>query len=494
MSEERKPKKNSIFIRVFGNYVGLVLLFAFVLGFIFISLFNNSNIRHRGQQMTDLATNTAERLRQYIIDKDYDMRYSEALGFLELFAKLEDVDIWTVADENADDPLDKSLVTIDLDKIELQEEFTELINNAFSGQKEYKDFYSDIHGKTVIACGVPIYANVQEPCGAVILIRNMEETSENTRTGVQLITMSTVIALIIASIVSLLFTGQITRPVMRIEKVTKSLSEGDYTVKTGISRNDEIGSMARSIDSLAERLELNENERKNMEQIRLDFFANVSHELRTPITVVRAYIESLVDGVITDEKKVRQYYERILKETTSMERLVGDLLTLSKMQNPNFVINKEPVNLVDVFEEVVRSALAISNEKGIKIHMHRENNVYMMLGDYDRLRQLFMVVLDNAVKFSPQGANIYMSLKSEKRKLVCSVRDEGSGISREELPNIFEKFYKSKLRQNEKGTGLGLPIAKYITEKHGGKVDVVSTVGVGTEFIFTFDEVYEEDL
>lgn len=487
-----KQRKNSILIRVFGNYVGLVLLFALVLGFTFISLFNNSNIRHRGQQMTDLATNTAERLRTYIMDGDSE--YSEALDFLEIFEELNAAEIWTVANGNSINPMDDRLVTYYMDSDELQEEFDELLQGAFLGKKAYKDFYSDIHGSTVIACSVPVYSNSTNVCGAVILIQITDEITENTRTGIQLITMSTVVALIIASVFSLLFAGQITKPVMKMEKVTKSLCEGDYTAKTNIERNDEIGNMARSIDSLAERLELNENERKNLEQMRMDFFANVSHELRTPITVVRAYIESLVDGVITDEKKVKQYYERILKETTSMERLVGDLLTLSKMQNPDFAVEKEPVNLVDVFDEVVRSALAISSEKGIQIKLHRENNVYMMLGDYDRLRQLFMVVLDNAIKFSPNDSCIYISLVSEKRKLICSIRDEGVGISEEELPSIFEKFYKSKLRQNAKGTGLGLPIAKYITEKHGGKVEVKSTPGKGTEFIFTFDEVFEEDL
>ena len=101
--------------------------------------------------------------------------------------------------------------------------------------------------------------------------------------------------------------------------------------------------------------------------MRQDFFANVSHELRTPIAVVRAYTESMVDGVVTDPEKVEQYNERILAECKSMERLVGDLLTLSKMQNPDFKIEKEPVNLVHIFDEIVRSALAISADKGIQL-------------------------------------------------------------------------------------------------------------------------------
>ena len=251
--------------------------------------------------------------------------------------------------------------------------------------------------------------------------------------------------------------------------------------------------MAKSIDMLSERLYQNQQEANNLEQMRQDFFANVSHELRTPIAVVRAYTESMVDGVVTEPEKVAQYNNRILAECKSMERLVGDLLTLSKMQNPDFKIDKEPVNLVHIFDEIVRSALAISSERGIQIVMHRESNVYMIMGDYDRLRQMFIVILDNAIKFSEPGKAIHLNLSSLKRKIICSIRDEGIGISEEELPNIFDKFYKSKLRQNAKGTGLGLPIAKQIALKHGGTIDVKSKLGEGTEFIFTFDEIYEED-
>jgi len=117
----------------------------------------------------------------------------------------------------------------------------------------------------------------------------------------------------------------------------------------------------------------------------------------------------------------------------------------------------------------------------------------MIIGDYDRLRQMFMVIFDNAIKFSPVGSTIHVTIRKGDM-LAVSIRDEGIGISDEELPNIFDKFYKSKLRQNAKGTGLGLAIAKYICLKHDGKIEVRSKVGEGTEFIFYFREVHEEEL
>lgn len=489
MNEKQNQNRKSIFMRVFGYYVAVVLLFALVLGFIFITLFNSSNTRHKENQLGIMAEKASKRMRQYILDDEYE----EAVGYLEIINEQEEADFWTFSNPNAVSPMDTILEST-ASASELQEEFRNLIDAAYTGKTNTESFYSEVHEATAMAIGVPIYGYSNEVCGALVIVMSMEEMDENTRTGIKLIVVSAVLALLLSMFLSLLFAGQITRPVSRMRKVTTALSEGDYSAKTGIIRADEIGEMAESIDKLAEKLCENEEERKNMEQMRLDFFANVSHEMRTPIAVVRAYTESLVDGVVTDEEKVSQYYQRILAECKSMERLVGDLLTLSKMQNPNFKIETEPVNVVHIFDEIVRSALAISNEKGIQISVHRESDVYMIMGDYDRLRQMFIVILDNAIKFSESGSTIYLTLHSERRKIICSIRDEGAGISEEELPQIFDKFYKSKLRQNAKGTGLGLPIAKYICLKHGGTIDVKSKLGEGTEFIFTFDEVFEEDM
>ena len=224
---------------------------------------------------------------------------------------------------------------------------------------------------------------------------------------------------------------------------------------------------------------------KKLDQMRFDFFANVSHELRTPITVIRAYTETLVDGVVQEEEKIVQYYDRMLSECKSMERLVGDLLILSKMQNPDFAIEKDPVNLQQVFEDIIRSAGAIAEKKNIKIEVTKDSPISMILGDYDRLRQMFMVILDNAIKFSDENKTVHINL-SKTDKIKVSIKDEGVGIEASDINYIFEKFYKSNLRQNASGTGLGLAIAKQIAIKHDGTIEVSSVPGDGSEFIFTF--------
>ena len=288
------------------------------------------------------------------------------------------------------------------------------------------------------------------------------------------------------------------------------LADEDYEVHTNITEGGELGELAGAIDSLADRLKQADKERKDLEQMRLDFFANVSHELRTPITVVRAYSETLLDGIIDDENTKFEYYDKMLTECKSMERLVGDLLMLSKMQNPDFTLEKEPINLVQVFSDIMRSGSALAKEKDVKINFYTSDEVLLMYGDYDRIRQMFMVIVDNAIKFSNNNGRVDITLKkalslepvdvfsttlsgdtyvNSGNKLFISIKDNGAGISETELPHIFEKFYKSKLRQNAKGSGLGLAIAKQIAIKHDGFITVDSKKGEGTEFKFEFNEL-----
>lgn len=184
-----------------------------------------------------------------------------------------------------------------------------------------------------------------------------------------------------------------------------------------------------------------------------------------------------------------------------MQRLVGDLLLLSKMQNPDFRLEKEPVSLVQIMEDLLRSASQLAAKKNLTIHFiqdgeehYQDTDDYLIMGDYDRLRQMFLVIIDNAVKFSKEGEEIVITMNHNEKQLFVSIRDNGIGIAKEDLPYIFEKFYKSKLRQNAKGSGLGLMIAREIAEKHGGKISVESQQNKGTTFYFSFDKIDPEVL
>jgi two-component system sensor histidine kinase ResE len=221
---------------------------------------------------------------------------------------------------------------------------------------------------------------------------------------------------------------------------------------------------------------------ERLEQLRRDFVANVSHEFRTPLTVIRGSVEALVDGIVEDSEDIKRYHHRILSETRGMERLVGDLLELSRLQSGKITVNKDRIHISSLLADVVKSLQTIADQKGIKILCQSGPDLPPFLGDYDRLRQLFVIFLDNAVKYSP--TNTLISVESgiiENNTLSIIIRDQGYGIAADELPYIWDRFYKVDRSRQGLGTGLGLAIAKHLLELHDGKVSVQSELGKGTE-------------
>jgi signal transduction histidine kinase len=489
-SKGRTPGR--LFLKVYINYAIVLTVLAILIGLIFLDLYKTKTIDNYKYKLKNQATSIASQLSDMIIDGQED-NYIEDLGILEQLDP-DKPDIWTISNPNSAHPLNKNLANVNLDNVELSQDCIDVINAAFQNQIMYASgYYEELGGESAIL-GMPVIIN-GEVIGAIFLRSEIKEQIEIIQNSMYLIFLSVGVALLISFIIAILFARGLSNPITKMRNTAMELAGGKYESKTDITRKDELGDLARTIDVLANELKENEIERQNREQVRVDFFANVSHELRTPITVIRAYAESLVDGVITDEEKMNQYHERMLMECKGMERLVGDLLVLSKMQNPDFVVEKEPINIIQVFEDLIRSVHAISYEKNISIEIKKDRPVYMMMGDYDRLRQMFLIILDNAIKFSNENSVIHINL-SKLDKLVISIQDEGIGISAEDLPSIFDKFYKSKLKQNEQGSGLGLAISKQIALKHNGTIEVNSTLGVGTEFIFTFQclEEYVEEL
>ncbi len=471
-------------------YAIMLALFAVLIGFIFMRLYSDSSMNSLRERLQNQASNISARMSEYIINEDYN----EGLSYLQILQEVEKNksnilltnDIWAISNPNATAPMNQKLENITIEDIELNEVVERILQHAFQGKIDFGTHYFNVFGTEVFTIGVPVRGTGGEIVGVILINSPVKYQKEIVDSGTSLIFFSAMVAFIISFVIAILFAKNLSRPISQMRVTALELAAGNYAAKTRISLPDEIGDLASAIDILADKLSCNEEERKNLEKMRQDFFANVSHELRTPITVVRAYTETLIDKVVTEEEKVQQYYQRMLLECKGMERLVGDLLVLSKMQNPDFVMVMEPVNVVQVFDDIIRSANAISEKKNIRIDIQKEKDNYIIYGDYDRLRQMFMIILDNAIKFSSEESVVYLHIW-EEQGLKVSIRDEGVGISEEDLPNIFEKFYRSKLRQNAKGSGLGLTIAKQIAQKHGGTIHVNSKINEGTEFIFSFD-------
>jgi len=480
-----KPKYNRLFIKMYTSFAVVICIFAVLLGVLYMRMYEQATIENFEQQLTKKAEQISKRCSKYFIDN----ASTEWFNYLILLSEVDGTEIWSVSNPNAMFPLGSNMA-IGLDVNSLTEEYVEIASCAFLNQEKVSTKYSSIHESTIVTVGVPVVGINGEIAGAIILNAPVATQKEVVSSSWSMIFISGMVAVLVAGAVAIPLASRLARPIVQMRSTALELAAGDYSAKTGIVRYDEIGELATTMDFLADKLAENEIERKNIEQMRLDFFANVSHELRTPVTVVRGYTESLVDGIVTDEERRKQHYARMLSECQNMERLVGDLLLLSKMQNPDFLVEKEPVTLQQVFKDLKRTAMALAEEKQIEIVVSQPEKPCLMMGDYGRLRQMFLVILDNAVKFSKENSKVHITLECDS-EIRVSIRDEGVGISEEELPNIFDKFYKSKLRQNAKGSGLGLAIAREICLKHDGKIKVDSEVGAGTTFRFTFPKMEE---
>lgn len=226
---------------------------------------------------------------------------------------------------------------------------------------------------------------------------------------------------------------------------------------------------------------------RRLEEMRREFVANVSHELRTPLTYLQGYTEAILDGLAADPAEEKKYLKIILDETLRLRRLVSDLLDLSRIEAGQLALEKGEVNVAELCREVAEKVRPLAEEKGIRLELDIPAALPAAWGNADRLQQVLINLLDNALRHTRAGGKVAVTAKVQGEELAVSVHDTGPGIPPEDLPYIFERFYKvEKARtRTTAGTGIGLAIVKGLVEAHGGRVWVESTPGKGSVFTFT---------
>ena len=465
---DSKLGRNDISVRIYLSFVVVLAVSLLLTGAIFNYLYQRNYTRSYTELLTKQGKKIARRVSKFQYKKNVG-QYEKYSVYIDEIESAENTDVWILSNHKAKNALKDDFTNAEMNDDNLTDEMYAVLRQAFGGQTGASSSYDKAYGMMILRVAIPVHDyKTDQVIGAVMMVSMIDRQTMGLREGKYLISLSAVVAVVISYLIALIFTKYLSLPINKIGKTIRRIAGGDYSPVEKYSHSRQLSQLEEQLDVLAERLTKSEQERANLEQVRRDFFANVSHELRTPITVVRGYAEMLHDDVLSEEEDVRGVYDRILLECQGMERLVQDLFLLSKMQNPDFQMDKEPVSLAQIFADVMRSARVI---------------------DYGRLRQMFLIVLDNAVKFSERGGKVHLTLVSRDGLIKAQIADQGIGIAPEELPYIFEKFYKSKLTQNEKGTGLGLMIAKQIILRHGGDVEVQSVPGEGTTFTFTFMEL-----
>ena len=363
----------------------------------------------------------------------------------------------------------------------------ETIKKAISGETTTTENFNDYLNENSITVAVPI-KNGEIIEGVVLLHSPVKYMSSALKSGIYTLVFSILAALILAGISAVWLSISFTKPLNKIRNTTTKLAKGNYEVTTQVNQNDEIGELAKSIDKLALQLDKSSKESERFEKMRQNFIANISHELRTPITVIRGSIEAICDGIIKDPEQLKDYNEQILSDSIHLQRLVNDLIDLTKLQNTDFSIDKSTINLFEIINDAVRSMKNISTKKGVKINFSLENAIeedrYLFVGDYQRIRQMIIIVLDNAIKFSNENQEVDILLKKENNKYELKICDSGRGIDSKNIGKIFNRYHKSNTEENKNGMGLGLAIAKEIAIRHNIEIMVESEPYIKTVFTF----------
>ena len=242
-----KNRFNNIFIRVFGTFAILILIFAILLGVIFISIYRSTTENYNRQELASVADNVAGRFRNFVLDGEVD----EYLDYFSSFSEFENAEIWSFSNPDAAEPMDDAFVSSSAKTAVGQQGFKMLVDGAFNGESRIDTFYSEIHKATAMVAAVPILGEDREVSGAILIVRSMKEMDETIKSSISMILFSSLFALALSALVATWFAKRISDPIKNMQIMAREMTEGNYECKTGIDRTDEIGEMARSIDILA---------------------------------------------------------------------------------------------------------------------------------------------------------------------------------------------------------------------------------------------------
>ena len=285
-----------------------------------------------------------------------------------------------------------------------------------------------------------------------------------------------VITLVVTAFAIFYITRTVTRPLIEIKLGTDKIAQGDLSIRLDVNAEDELGELAKSIEELAEKLDFMKRERN-------EFISSVAHELRTPLTSIKGYADIANRSTTSLEDKT-QYLRIIREESRHLTQLMEDLMNLAQLEENGFKVEKHQVLIQELINEVVSKVSGVFSEKRINFLISGEGNFYANI-DFMRIEQVLVNLLMNAYKYSADESDIKLAFIPEKENFKIVISDKGEGIPEQDLPYIFERFYrvdKSRTRTTG-GVGLGLAIVQDIVKKHNGKIIVESIQNQGTTFI-----------
>ena len=326
--------------------------------------------------------------------------------------------------------------------------------------------------------------------GYVTIHCSMNHIQESCNSLLNISYIMLVILLLLSLIILIFFTEIVYIPLRKITYATEQYAEGNMHYEFQVESDDEIGYLAACLNYMASQIAGAEDDQKKI-------VANISHDFRSPLTSIRGYLEAMLDGTVPPEMH-QKYLEIVLNETERLTKLTSGLLTLNNLNTKGMLLDLTDFDINDIIRRTAASFEGTCRQKTIAIELILTGDEMYVHADMEKIQQVLYNLLDNAIKFSHYDSVIKVETSLKKNKLFVSVKDSGIGIPKDDLKLIWDRFYKSDLSRgrDKKGTGLGLSIVKEIINSHSEHINVVSTEGEGSEFIFSLPlsaESEEED-
>ncbi len=323
--------------------------------------------------------------------------------------------------------------------------------------------------------------------GYVVIHCDMQEIQESCNSLLNISYITLVILFLLSLIILIFFTEMVYIPLRKITYATEQYASGNMHYEFQVESDDEIGYLAACLNYMASQIAGAEDDQKK-------FVANVSHDFRSPLTSVRGYLEAMIDGTIPPEMHDK-YLNIVLNETERLTKLTNSLLSLNNLNTKGMLLDRTDFNINQILRTTAASFEGTCCKKTIVIEMILTGEELYVTADMEKIQQVLYNLLDNAIKFSHHDSVIKVETSVKNNKMFVSVKDSGIGIPKDDLKLIWDRFYKSDLSRgkDKKGTGLGLSIVKEIINCHGENINVISTEGVGSEFIFSLPLSEDEE-
>ena len=468
--------KHALYPKLLGSYLLFAVLSLFLLSTFTQSIAENYIEKNEAKKLYRESTIMASGLREDFSGSQsplFDMHEE-----YEIIAGYLGAEIWII-DSQKNQLIDSSDSLV-LDMAVLHEpKRIEDFNVADFGSTYYQvgTFYGLFENDTLTVYA-PITVDYKVR-GYVLIHKPMSSVLASADSIVNIVFASASVIFFCSLIVLLAFTVFVYRPIRKITHAADNYAKGDFKEKINIQSNDEIGYIAKTMDYMATELDTLEDEQKK-------FISNISHDFRSPLTSIKGYVEAMMDGTIPVEMQ-EKYLNIILFETERLNKLTQSILDLNRFRGQGMLLDISEFDINSMIRTTTQTFEGTCSKKELSFDLMLTAEQLFVKGDMGKIQQVLYNLIDNATKFSHNNSVITIDTTVKNGKVLISVKDTGIGIPSGSIKKIWERFYKTDQSRgkDKKGTGLGLAIVKEIIQAHNENINVISTEGVGTEFIFT---------